>query len=85
MPCHGYMPCDSCFTAIKKRKRRYNKIYLPSEYAKMITKSGIKFEMVTPNQNMLLNFKKSCIILTRSSNDTQIFRSFLANKNCKNS
>lgn len=57
-PGHSYLPCDRSFAAIEKRKRRYDKIYLPSEYVKIIRESGSKFEVITPNQSMFLNFKQ---------------------------
>lgn len=57
-PGHSYLPCDRSFGAIEKRKRRYDKIYLPNEYAKIIRESGKNFEVITVNQNMFLNFKQ---------------------------
>lgn len=45
-PGQSYLPYDRRFADIEKRKRRYDKIYLPSEYTKIIQKSGRKFEVI---------------------------------------
>lgn len=57
-PGHSFLPCDRCFAAIEKRKRRYDKIYLPSEYSKIIKESGKNFHVIKPDQIMFLNFKE---------------------------
>lgn len=48
----------------------YEKIYIPSEYSKMIKESGIKFEVITPN---LTNFRKDRIFKYDASKLPTIF------------
>lgn len=56
-PGHSYLPCDRSFGAVEQRKNKYDRIYLPSDYMKIIRDSGKKFEVIEVKQTMFLNYK----------------------------
>lgn len=56
-PGHSFLPCDRSFGAIEIKKKKFDKIYLPNDYIKIIEGTSKNFKVVAVTQNMLLNFK----------------------------
>lgn len=64
-PGHSFLPCDRCFGHIEKARRKIEKVFLPSEYEKLVTETNIKFNVVHVDQNMLFNFNDYLSPLTK--------------------
>lgn len=56
-PGHSFLPCDRSFGAIEQEKRKYDKLYLPKDYVKIIERSSKKFTVINVTQDMFLDFK----------------------------
>lgn len=56
-PGHSFLPCDRSFGAIEQEKRKYDKIYLPKDYVKIIEKTSKNFKVINVTQDMFLDFK----------------------------
>lgn len=55
-PGHSFLPCDRAFGFIEKKKRKLERIFLPEQYANLITETCKKFSVIRVTQNMILNF-----------------------------
>lgn len=55
-PGHSFLPCDRSFGLIEKNKRKKERIYLPSEWIKLVEQTSKKFKVVPLEQDMILNF-----------------------------
>ncbi|CAH1099083.1 unnamed protein product [Psylliodes chrysocephalus] len=55
-PGHSFLPGDRSFGLIEKNKRKKERIYLPSEWIKLVEESSKKFKVVPVEQDMILNF-----------------------------
>lgn len=55
-PGHSFLPCDRSFGLIEKNKRKKERIYLPSEWIKLVEQTSKKFKVVPVEQDMILNF-----------------------------
>lgn len=56
-PGHSFLPCDRSFGAIEQEKRKHDKIYLPSDYVKIIESVSKNFKVIDITQEIFLNFK----------------------------
>lgn len=45
-PGHSFLPCDRSFGAIEIQKKKYDKIYLPQEYSKIIENTNKNFKVI---------------------------------------
>ncbi|CAG9773299.1 unnamed protein product [Ceutorhynchus assimilis] len=55
-PGHSFLPCDRSFGLIEKNKRKKERIYLPSEWIKLVQETTKNFRVVPVEQDMILNF-----------------------------
>ena len=55
-PGHSFLPCDRSFGLIEKNKRKKERVYLPSEWIKLVQDTSKKFIVVPVEQGMILNF-----------------------------
>lgn len=52
------MPCDRAFGIIEKRRRKLERIYLPSTYKNLVQDTCKKFKVIDVEQNMILNYSQ---------------------------
>lgn len=55
-PGHSFLPCDRAFGIIEKRRRKLERIYLPSTYKKLVKDTCANFNVIDVEQNMILNY-----------------------------
>lgn len=68
---HSFLPCDRDFGCVKRKLKKYDRIYVPSEYESVIFKASLegKYKIVTIKSSDILNFvgwwqkfyKKTCL------------------------
>lgn len=59
IPGHSFLPCDRSFGLIEKQKRKKERIYVPSEWERMVSNTCRKFSVISVSQDMILNFSLS--------------------------
>nr|CAI5833841.1 unnamed protein product [Callosobruchus analis] len=65
---------QTCFGAIEVRKKKYDRIYLPDEYHKIIREAGRKFGIINVNQDMIINFKGHFLPILRKVVSTKKYK-----------
>jgi len=57
-PGHSFLPCDRAFGIIEKRRRKLERVYLPSTYKKLVQDTCANFKVIDVEQNMILNYSQ---------------------------
>lgn len=57
-PGHSFLPCDRAFGIIEKRRRKLERVYLPSTYKNLVQDTCKKFKVIDVEQNMILNYSQ---------------------------
>lgn len=55
-PGHSFMPCDRTFGMIKKRLRKTERVFLPTEYAIIVQNTCKKYSVVHMDRSMIFDF-----------------------------
>lgn len=58
-PGHSFLPCDRCFGLIEQRKRKIERVYIPSTYQEMVKNTCVsRFNVINVTQQFIYNFSE---------------------------
>ena len=55
-PGHSFLPCDRCFGIIEKKKKKFDRVFLPEEYMNIVKSASKNFHVVPVTQLMMFNY-----------------------------
>ncbi|KAL5239056.1 hypothetical protein ACI65C_006466 [Semiaphis heraclei] len=55
-PGHSFLACDRCFGHIEKLRRKVERVYLPTEYEKMVKDTNKNYNVIHVTQDMIYNY-----------------------------
>lgn len=56
VPGHSFLPCDRSFGIVEKQKKKHERLYLPSDWEKLVKGTSKKFHVINVTQDLFLNF-----------------------------